>query len=163
MAILLGSVTEGEKHVPPDQALESGRFSGRSGLRLGLGGKQRVALDPFETSASDANGQTVARVYARQNEAEAAPALSDLAHKQVRSKKGNVRPAQRHRAAPNQRKPAMTDLATVKGEAMTSDELDSVAGGIIIVSGLQHQFTSALERVALNPQPLPPRIFSFGH
>jgi hypothetical protein len=56
----------------------------------------------------------------------------------------------------------MTDLATVKGEAMTSDELDSVAGGIIIVSGLQHQFTSALERVALNPQPLPPRIFSFG-
>ncbi len=56
----------------------------------------------------------------------------------------------------------MTDLATVKGEAMTSDELDRVAGGIIIVSGLQHQFTSGLERVALNPQPLPPRIFSFG-
>jgi hypothetical protein len=25
----------------------------------------------------------------------------------------------------------MTDLATIKGEAMTSDELDSVAGGII--------------------------------
>ena len=46
-----------------------------------------VAIDPFETSASDANGQTVARVYARQNEAEATPALSDLAHKQVRSKK----------------------------------------------------------------------------
>jgi hypothetical protein len=43
--------------------------------------------DPFETSASDANGQTVVWVYARQNEAEAAPALSDLAHKQVRSKK----------------------------------------------------------------------------
>jgi hypothetical protein len=41
----------------------------------------------FETSAGDANGQTVARVYARQNEAEAAPALSDLGHKQVRSKK----------------------------------------------------------------------------
>jgi hypothetical protein len=57
----------------------------------------------------------------------------------------------------------MTDLATVKGEAMTSDELDHVAGGIIIVSGFQHQLTSALERVALNPQPLPPRIFSFGH
>ena len=57
----------------------------------------------------------------------------------------------------------MTDLASVKGEAMTSDELDRVAGGIIIVSGFQHQFTSALERVALNPQPLPPRIFSFGH
>ncbi len=57
----------------------------------------------------------------------------------------------------------MTDLATVEGEAMTSDELDRVAGGIIIVGGFQHQFTSGLERVALNPQPLPPRIFSFGH
>jgi hypothetical protein len=59
--------------------------------------------DPFETSASDANGQTVAWVYARQNEAEAAPALSDLAHKQVRSKKAMSAP-RRHRAAPNQRK-----------------------------------------------------------
>ena len=56
----------------------------------------------------------------------------------------------------------MTDLATVKGEAMTSDELDRVAGGIIIVSGFQRQFTPALDRVALNPQPLPPRYFSFG-
>jgi hypothetical protein len=37
----------------------------------------------------------------------------------------------------------MTDLATVKGEAMTSDELDRVAGGIIIASGFQHQFMSA--------------------
>jgi hypothetical protein len=57
----------------------------------------------------------------------------------------------------------MTDLTTGKGEALTSDELDRVAGGIIIVGGLQRQFTSALERVALNPQPLPPRIFWFGH
>jgi len=57
----------------------------------------------------------------------------------------------------------MTDLATVKVEAMTSDELDRVAGGIIIVGGLQRLFTSVLERVALNPQPLPPRIFFFGH
>jgi hypothetical protein len=57
----------------------------------------------------------------------------------------------------------MTDLATVNGEAMTSDELDRVAGGIIIVGGFQHQFASGLERVALNPQPLPPRVFSFGH
>jgi hypothetical protein len=61
----------------------------------------------------------------------------------------------------------MTDLAAFKGEAMTSDELDRVAGGIIIVGGFQRQFelvqqTSALDRVALNPQPLPPRIFSFG-
>jgi hypothetical protein len=56
----------------------------------------------------------------------------------------------------------MTDLAPVKDEAMTSDELDRVAGGIIIVSGFQRQFTSPLDRVALNPQPLPPRTFSFG-
>jgi hypothetical protein len=59
----------------------------------------------------------------------------------------------------------MTDF---KGEALTSDELDRVAGGIIIVGGLQRQFelfrpTSALDQVALNPQPLPPKIFSFGH
>jgi hypothetical protein len=57
----------------------------------------------------------------------------------------------------------MTNPAAFKGEALTSDELDRVAGGIIIVGGSQRQFTSALERVALNPQPLPPRIFSFGH
>jgi hypothetical protein len=57
----------------------------------------------------------------------------------------------------------MTDFAPVKNDALTSDELDRVAGGIIIVSGLQHRFTSVLERVALNPQPLPPKYFSFGH
>jgi hypothetical protein len=57
----------------------------------------------------------------------------------------------------------MTDLTAGKDEALTLDELDRVTGGIIIVGGSQHQFTSALERVALNPQPLPPRIFSFGH
>jgi hypothetical protein len=33
-----------------DQALESGRLLGQSGLRLGLGGKQRVAFDPKQTS-----------------------------------------------------------------------------------------------------------------
>jgi len=57
----------------------------------------------------------------------------------------------------------MTELANPKSEQLTSDELDRVSGGIIIVSGLQHKFTSALERVALNPQPLPPRIFSLAH
>jgi hypothetical protein len=46
---------------------------------------------------------------------------------------------------------------------LTSDELDHVCGGIIIVGGLQRQFTSPLERVALNPQPLPPQKFSFDH
>jgi hypothetical protein len=56
----------------------------------------------------------------------------------------------------------MTDLPSAKNAAMTADELDRVVGGIIIVGGLQRQFTSALERVALNPQPLPPRYFSFG-
>ena len=54
----------------------------------------------------------------------------------------------------------MTDPASIKDKALTSDELDRVAGGII-----QRQFslTSALDRVALNPQPLPPMVFSFGH
>jgi hypothetical protein len=56
----------------------------------------------------------------------------------------------------------MTDLATVKDEALNAAELDRVVGGIIIVGGLQRQFTSALDRVALNPQPLPPREWSFG-
>jgi hypothetical protein len=53
----------------------------------------------------------------------------------------------------------MTDLAAVKGEELNVNELDRVAGGIIIVSGLQNRFTSPLDRVALNPQPLPPRYF----
>jgi hypothetical protein len=56
----------------------------------------------------------------------------------------------------------MTDQASIKDTALTSDELDRVAGGIIIVGGLQRQFTSVLDRVALNPQPLPPKIFSFS-
>jgi hypothetical protein len=50
----------------------------------------------------------------------------------------------------------MTDPATIKDEALNAEELDRVVGGIIIVSGLQHQFTSVLDGVALNPQPLPP-------
>ena len=56
----------------------------------------------------------------------------------------------------------MTDQASIKDKALTYDELDRVAGGIIIVGGLQRQFTSVLDRVALNPQPLPPKIFSFS-
>ena len=58
----------------------------------------------------------------------------------------------------------MTDFAFIKDQTLTSDELDRVAGGIIIVSGHQRQFsfTSLLDRVALNPQPLPPKILSFG-
>jgi len=61
----------------------------------------------------------------------------------------------------------MTDFASNNDQALTSDELDRVAGGIILVSGFQHRFSfaSVLDRVALNPQPLPPKIFSFafGH
>ena len=56
----------------------------------------------------------------------------------------------------------MTDSAPVKAEALTADELDRVAGGIIIVGGLQRHFASRLDWVALNPQPLPPKIFMFG-
>src|ERR1700676_1104802 len=44
MVILLGSVPEGKKHVPPDWALESGRFSGQSGLRVRPSGKPPVAF-----------------------------------------------------------------------------------------------------------------------
>jgi hypothetical protein len=53
----------------------------------------------------------------------------------------------------------------VKDKALSFDELDRVAGGIIIVGGLpqlSQRFTSTLDRIALNPQPLPPRIL-FGH
>ena len=57
----------------------------------------------------------------------------------------------------------MTDSNSVKNDALTFDELDRVSGGIIIVGGLQQRFTSALERVALNPQPLPPRMHFFDH
>ena len=58
----------------------------------------------------------------------------------------------------------MADSAAFKGKALTDDELDRVAGGIIIVSGFQRfQQNSRLDLVALNPQPLPPRIPSFGH
>jgi hypothetical protein len=32
MAILLGLVTEGEKHLPPDQPLELGRFRAKADL-----------------------------------------------------------------------------------------------------------------------------------
>jgi hypothetical protein len=60
----------------------------------------------------------------------------------------------------------MTGSASAKDKALISDELDHVVGGIIIVSGLpqlSRQFTSTFDRVALNPQPLPPRVLSLGH
>jgi hypothetical protein len=44
------------------------------------------------------------------------------------------------------------------------DELDRVSGGIIVVGGFQHRFAvshsaSVLDRVGLNPQPLPSKIY----
>jgi hypothetical protein len=114
---------------------------------------------PSEISASEANGSV--RGAGPGGVAEAAPALSDPAHKQVKSKKAMC--ARRKHCVAQPKEIAMTDSRSVKDEALTFDELDHVSGGIIIVGGLQRQFTSALERVALNPQPLPPRIFSFDH
>ena len=57
----------------------------------------------------------------------------------------------------------MTNSANVKTNELTDDELDRVAGGIIIVGGFLNHFqllqpSSVLDRVALNPQPLPPRV-----
>jgi hypothetical protein len=53
MAILLGSVTEGEKHVPPDQVLESGRFRAKADFASALA-KGLVAIDPKQTFGSSA-------------------------------------------------------------------------------------------------------------
>ena len=55
--------------------------------------------------------------------------------------------------------------ASAKDKALSSDELDHAVGGIIIVGGLPQlsRFTSTFDRVALNPQPLPPRVLSLGH
>jgi hypothetical protein len=53
----------------------------------------------------------------------------------------------------------------VKDKTLSFDELDRVAGGIIIVGGLpqlSQRFTSPLDRVAINPQPLPSPIL-FGY
>ena len=52
-----------------------------------------------------------------------------------------------------------------KNRELSVAELDDVAGGIIIVGGapqLAQRFVSTFDRVALNPQPLPPRIVSLG-
>ena len=80
----------------------------------------------------------------------------------IHFEKGKVRSAQTS-CRTHAKETAMTSSAPIKNEELTSDELDRVTGGIIIVGGLQQHLTSALERVALNPQPLPPRVFSFHH
>jgi hypothetical protein len=56
----------------------------------------------------------------------------------------------------------MTKLSSVEHLELTNDDLDQVTGGIILVSGWQQQILfgrpgSFLDRVALNPQPLPPK------
>jgi hypothetical protein len=60
----------------------------------------------------------------------------------------------------------MTHSASEQAKILSADELHHVAGGIIIVGGLpqlvQQHFTSPLDRVAINPQPLPPRILFQG-
>jgi hypothetical protein len=52
----------------------------------------------------------------------------------------------------------MTTLATGNDRALTTDELDGVVGGAFTLHqfSLVNQFVSALDKVALNPQPLPP-------
>jgi hypothetical protein len=59
----------------------------------------------------------------------------------------------------------MTHSASKQAKVLSTDELDQIAGGIIIVGGMPHlvqQFVSPLDRVAINPQPLPPRILFQG-
>jgi hypothetical protein len=45
---------------------------------------------------------------------------------------------------------------------MSPEELDEVNGGIIIVSGIQNFKSSRFDKVALNPQPLPPKELNIG-
>ncbi len=55
--------------------------------------------------------------------------------------------------------PAESDTGTSE---MTGEELDEVNGGIIIVSGIQNVRASRFDKVALNPQPLPPKELNIG-
>jgi hypothetical protein len=59
----------------------------------------------------------------------------------------------------------MTDSTSIKEVALTTEELEHVVGGIIIVGGLPilvNRFVSPLDKVSINPQPLPPRYLSLG-
>jgi len=62
----------------------------------------------------------------------------------------------------------MTDSTSIKDVVLSTEDLEHVVGGIIIVGGLPmlaNRFVSPLDKVSLNPQPLPPRYLSlgFGH
>lgn len=46
-----------------------------------------------------------------------------------------------------------------EADALSDDQLETISGGIIVVGGLPSAFSSPLNNVALNPQPLPPRFF----
>jgi hypothetical protein len=78
-------------------------------------------------------------------------------------------PAAKAEADARQQEPAMTRITETRPEALAADDLDRVAGGIIIIGGRNLaaiHASSLLDRVALNPQPLPPmpagNLFSFG-
>ena len=62
----------------------------------------------------------------------------------------------------------MTDSTSIKDVVLSTEDLEHVVGGIIIVGGLPmlvNRSVSLLDKVSLNPQPLPPRYLSlgFGH
>ncbi len=46
-----------------------------------------------------------------------------------------------------------------EADVLSDDQLEAISGGIIVVGGLPSAFSSPLTKVALNPQPLPPRFF----
>ncbi|MBR1157030.1 hypothetical protein [Bradyrhizobium sp. JYMT SZCCT0428] len=89
--------------------------------------------------------------------------LSDLAHKPIVWNNA-VSASRRHRAGYH-KETDMINSTDVKVTELTFDDLDRASGGIIIVSGHRFQLShrsTVLDRVALNPQPLPPKMFSFG-
>ena len=45
---------------------------------------------------------------------------------------------------------------------MGEEELDQVSGGIIIIGGKPSIIASRFDKISLNPQPLPPKIFDVG-
>ncbi len=57
--------------------------------------------------------------------------------------------------------PAPTKNAVETSE-LSDKELDETSGGIILVGG-KSKLNSRFEKVALNPQPLPPKNFNIGY
>ena len=77
---------------------------------------------------------------------------------------------QTHRQVGNMARSAKPTETAMRNSAscprtLDVDELDHVAGGIIIIGGvpqLVRQFVPLIDKVTLNPQPLPPRILSLA-